>query len=217
MQENTYIREIADQFREWERKKSPYLWQRRIEVALPHLPPSGRVLDVGCGDRTAIERFSAQRPDLEFVGADLRDVDPGSGIVRADSQALPFADRSFDGVLMLAVIEHVPDQRAALHEVRRILTDGGVLLVTTPNPLYGLPTAIAGRLGLKYKEGFDNGVSLDRLAALAGDVGLTVEECRGFLILPFDNPLGPIEGWMGGHPLARRLLLNQLLRAKKTS
>jgi SAM-dependent methyltransferase len=213
--QQSYAAQIAEQFQEWEQGKSPYLWQRRIDIALPHLPRAGRVLDAGCGDRTAIERFRRHRPDLTFVGLDLRRVRPGSGIVRGDCRALPFADESFDGVLMLAVIEHVPDQRAALAEAARVLREGGVLLVTTPNPLYALPNAIAGRLGLKYREGYDNSLSLDRLAALVTGVGLAVERTSGFLLLPFANPLAALERGLGRLPLARRLLLNQFLKARR--
>ncbi|MBW2278431.1 MAG: class I SAM-dependent methyltransferase, partial [Deltaproteobacteria bacterium] len=167
-----YAAKIADQFGDWEHAKSRYLWQRRVEIALPHLPDAGRVLDAGCGDRSVIEHCERSRPDLMYIGADLSEVPTGRGIVRSDCRDLPFADRSFDCVLMLAVIEHVPDQRAALGEAHRVLNPGGTLLLTTPNPLYALPNAVAGRLGLKYREGYDNSISLDRLAAMTAEAGL---------------------------------------------
>jgi SAM-dependent methyltransferase len=214
-QNGSYTAEIADQFSDWERSKSPYLWRRRVEIALPHLPRRGRVLDVGCGDRTAIEHFERQRPEPAYFGADLRDLSAGPGLVRSDCRSLPFADGSFDCVLMLAVIEHVPDQRAAIDEARRVLRPDGLLLVTTPNPLYAMPGAIAGRLGLKYREGFDNSISLDRLAALTAAAGLEVVEARGFLLLPFANPLAALDRALGRAPLARRLLLNQFLKARR--
>jgi SAM-dependent methyltransferase len=207
--------EIAEQFREWERSKSPYLWRRRVEIALPHLPGRGRVLDVGCGDRSAIERLERTRPDLEYVGADLREMTLAPGLVRADCQILPFAARSFDCALMLAVIEHVPDQRAALAEARRVLRPGGTLLLTTPNPLYAVPNAIAARLGLKYREGYDNSLTLRQLRSIAAAAGLEVAETRRFLLLPFASPLADLDRLVGRVPLARRLLLNQFLKARR--
>jgi SAM-dependent methyltransferase len=207
--------EIAEQFRDWERSKSPYLWRRRIEVVLPHLPARGRVLDAGCGDRTVIERLARTRPDLEYIGADLRVMTPGPGLVRADCQTLPFEDGSLDCVLMLAVIEHVPDQLAALAEARRIMRAGGTVLITTPNPLYAVPNAIAARLGLKYREGYDNSLPLDRLASLATDAGFDVVETRRFLLLPFASPLADLDRLVDRVPLARRLLLNQFLMARR--
>lgn len=207
--------EITDQFHDWERHKSPYLFERRMKIALPHLPTTGLVLDVGCGDAAVIEHCRQHRPNLDFIGIDIRPLPGEETFLCADCRALPFADETFDCVLMLAVIEHVPDQRIVLAETQRILRRGGVALITTPNPLYGLAAAIAGRLGLKYREGYDNSISLEQLSALAVDVGLRVDRAQGFVIAPFDNPLGPLEQKLGRHPLARRLLLNQFLKASR--
>ncbi len=49
------------------------------------------------------------------------------------NEALPFADGSFDFVLMLEVIEHVVRAEFALQEVARILSPHGMLLLSTPN------------------------------------------------------------------------------------
>ena len=55
----------------------------------------------------------------------------------ADCFNLPFDDGSFDVVVANEMIEHVADHDALLHEVRRILLPGGLLLVSTPNkPVY---------------------------------------------------------------------------------
>ena len=51
----------------------------------------------------------------------------------ADCQCLPFADGTFDVVTSFELIEHLPDARAHLAEVRRVLRPGGVLVVSTPN------------------------------------------------------------------------------------
>ncbi len=206
--------EIVEQFAAWRAKKSRYLFERRVAAALPHLPERGRLLDAGCGDVELRERLAGLRPRLEVVCCDLGWL-PAPLACRADVQALPFAAGSFDAVLLLAVLEHVPDHRAALAEARRVLRPSGVLVVTTPNPLYGLPMAVAGRVGLKYREGYDHGLSLPRLAGLARAVGLAVEAERGFLLAPFPLPGGRLERWLGRRPVLRRLLLNQLLVARR--
>jgi len=47
--------------------------------------------------------------------------------------ALPFASGSFDRVLALDVIEHVPDDRFFLREIYRVMQEGGILLLSAPN------------------------------------------------------------------------------------
>ncbi len=209
-----YTSDIVDQFRGWEAGKSRYLWERRAAMVVPHLPASGRVLDAGCGDLATIAYLSRRRPDLEFFGSDLGRPS-GPRCVRADVRMPPFRDGRFACVLLLAVIEHVPDHGRLVAEAGRLLAPGGVVLLTTPNPLYGIPMAIAGRIGLKYREGYDNGISLDALERLAAREGLVVEESVGFLASPFPAPLLGVERALGRRRRGRRLLLNQFLKARK--
>jgi SAM-dependent methyltransferase len=66
----------------------------------------------------------------------LRDVTAGRGEVEwADLTKLQFPDASFDGVVCGEVLEHIPDDVAALRELRRVLRPGGVFVATVPaNP-----------------------------------------------------------------------------------
>ena len=65
----------------------------------------------------------------------LEGVDPGSqrnGIRCEDVQRLSYADGSFDLCTSTEVFEHVPDDRAGLRELHRVLRPGGHLLFTVP-------------------------------------------------------------------------------------
>lgn len=53
-------------------------------------------------------------------------------VAQATAGNLPFADGSFDLVTMLDVLEHIPDQDAALADVSRVIRPGGFLLVAVP-------------------------------------------------------------------------------------
>lgn len=97
---------------------------------------AARVLDVGCGDRPY--EALLQGAD-EIVGFDV----PGNPHVdlHGSIDAIPVADASFDVVLCLQVLEHVPDPDAAVRELRRVVKDGGRVLLSThgvypfhPNP-----------------------------------------------------------------------------------
>ncbi len=68
-------------------------------------------------------------PRVRLVTADLN---PAGVDVQADITALPFPPATFDAVLCSHVLEHVPDDRAAMSEIARVLRPGGWALVLVP-------------------------------------------------------------------------------------
>jgi SAM-dependent methyltransferase len=119
-------------------------WQRHVAayaLAEPELGP-GRVLDLGCGVGHSFHLLAPR----ETVGVDV-DPDALAGQARetvvADMRALPFPDRSFESVLAVHSIEHVPDPERVLAESARVLEPGGVAVFVTPNRLnFGRPDEI---------------------------------------------------------------------------
>ncbi len=100
----------------------------------------GRVLEIGCGAGRCIRTIHRHRPDLEAVGCDLsaRSIEAarryGGGIAyeTADATALPYNDASFDAVVIMDLIEHLPDVGRALDEVHRICKPGARLHLHVP-------------------------------------------------------------------------------------
>jgi SAM-dependent methyltransferase len=97
-----------------------------------------RILDAGCGTGAILQRLG--NSDKNF-GIDLAPEaiaicrERGLENVRqADICDLPFADNSFDAVICSSVIYHewVSDVGAAIREMRRVLSPGGVLIVNVP-------------------------------------------------------------------------------------
>ncbi|HEX5713704.1 MAG TPA: class I SAM-dependent methyltransferase [Solirubrobacterales bacterium] len=119
-------------------------WQRHVAAyarCAPLLPP-GRVLDLGCGVGHSYELLTPR----QSVGLDL---DPAAltGQERetrvGDMRALPFAPASFDSVLAVQSLEHVPDPERVLAEAHRVLAPGGVAIFVTPNRLtFGPPDEV---------------------------------------------------------------------------
>jgi arsenite methyltransferase len=117
--------------------------QRRDVVRLLAPARGERILDIGSGPgMLACELAEAVGPDGAVDGVDpsesmlaiarRREPAPGAGPVRyaaADACALPFDAGTFDAAVCTQVYEYVEDMPAALAEARRVLRDGGRLLV----------------------------------------------------------------------------------------
>ena len=58
---------------------------------------------------------------------------PALAFLRGSADRLPFADGSFDAVLLLDVLEHLPNEDAALAEAWRVLRPSGALIVSVPH------------------------------------------------------------------------------------
>jgi SAM-dependent methyltransferase len=99
------------------------------------------IVDVGCGDGSALAVAAGQNPAHRFAGIDwsgdaLRRAQAlGLTVLRAGVTApgLPVADGAADVVIMSELIEHLVDPDGAVAEVRRVLRPGGSLLLSTPN------------------------------------------------------------------------------------
>lgn len=116
------------------------LGRRRLPPGLARA--SGRVLDIGAGDRWVAGELPAGTQyvalDYPSTGRDLYGARPD---VFADALALPFTDASFDGVVCLEVLEHVPDPAGVLREVARVLKPGAQAWLSIPflYPLHDAP------------------------------------------------------------------------------
>jgi SAM-dependent methyltransferase len=124
-----------------------------------------RLLDLGCGaGRHAFEalRRGARVVAMDTDGAELAAVSAmfaamseagevpagASGMtVAGDATSMPFPDDSFDTVIAAEVLEHIPADQAAMHEIARVLRPGGIAAVTVPA---WLPERICWQLSDDY-------------------------------------------------------------------
>lgn len=100
--------------------------------AMAHLKPDSDVLEIGCGrgqgGRLVRESFAPRKLcllDLDPAMA-ARAQDTGGLILVGDAQVLPLQSALFDAVFGFGFLHHVPDWRAALEEVARVLKPGGI-------------------------------------------------------------------------------------------
>ncbi len=113
-----------------------------VERTLKRIPSGSRILDAGAGEC----QFEAFCGHLEYVSQDFGEYDgvgDGSGLqtrtwdqtridIVSDITAIPEPDASFDAVMCVEVLEHLPDPPAALRELARLLRPGGMLVLTAP-------------------------------------------------------------------------------------
>lgn len=112
--------------------------ERVIRQRLRHDAP--HCLDIGAGSGDLIALLRQTWPNLQAEACDyhierfaLRDVPIAQ--IDLNTHPLPYPDASFDLVTCSEVLEHVENYRAVLREIRRVLKQDGLMVVTTPNVL----------------------------------------------------------------------------------
>jgi ubiquinone/menaquinone biosynthesis C-methylase UbiE len=150
-----YFLTACEGYEEWIASEGEHL-SRRLSSAfeLASVEQGMRVLDVGCG-RGEIVRHCARlgadafgvdyapvavKMTRELIASEQASPPPGDmGVARVDAKKLPFADSSFERVLMFDVVEHLYpwELHEALLEIRRVLkSDGRLIVHTAPNRWY---------------------------------------------------------------------------------
>jgi SAM-dependent methyltransferase len=113
-----------------------------LEKALAEVPAGWRILDAGAGE-LRWKKFCAH---LRYVSQDFAQYDgKGNAVglqtgtwdqskldIVSDITAIPEPDGSFDALMCVEVLEHVPDPVLAIREFARLVRPGGRLILTAP-------------------------------------------------------------------------------------
>ncbi len=113
-----------------------------LEQTLKKIPAGSRILDAGAGEGQ-FKKFCAH---LNYVAQDFGQYD-GQGDqvglqtgswdqthldIVSDITVIPEADASFDAIMCVEVLEHLPNPILAIKEFSRLLRSGGQLIITAP-------------------------------------------------------------------------------------
>jgi len=128
----------------------------RIRKARRELPPGARVLDIGTHDGTLFLLTSARGVGIDPELAAVTSI-PGVTLVKGsfpeDLSELP--DGSFDAVVALAVVEHVPESELPIwaEAISRLVVPSGPLIMTVPAP--AVDTILHVLMRLKLVDGME--------------------------------------------------------------
>jgi len=122
-----------------------YEKKRRAVAAELSCAPPMRILDVGGGYGRITGPF-ADRHEVTLVDvsedmlAEPKDRFPALKVKQADARKLPFEDSSFDFVVALDLLCHLPDLEQGVRELHRVTRSGGRVVcdTTNANPLWVL-------------------------------------------------------------------------------
>ncbi len=101
------------------------------------LPQKGNLLEIGCAMGTILN-------EIKKLGWDVTGIEPetwtfdiarskyGLNVINATFEEAGIEDGAFDVVLMLHVIEHLPDPAEGLKQIARMIRPGGFLVIETP-------------------------------------------------------------------------------------
>jgi ubiquinone/menaquinone biosynthesis C-methylase UbiE len=123
-----------------------YLFDFMVVARSLDLRPGAEVLDFASGscyvseflNRIGYTTVAFDRdPELLAMGRERLTLDPRcdpgrTRFVMGDWLRLPFADESFDGLICMNALHHMPDYRAALLEMHRVLRPGGRAVFSEP-------------------------------------------------------------------------------------
>lgn len=188
------------------------------------------VLDGGCGMGVYL-MLMGQLRNLNLVGLDTwmerliwaqQEQVPAS-LLQAGLYGIPFADGSFDAVLLSEVLEHIPRESEALQEVHRVLKPGGILAISVPHANFPLAWDPINKIwtnfgGSPFRSGplvglWTNHERLywpEDLANVVAEAGFEVERLEE--ATHFSFPLIHFLAYGLGKPLLERNLLPKGLR-----
>ena len=141
--------------------------RNRVDTIIRNLSPNpeSTIFDCGCGDgfyeKVLATGYGSRVVGLELdlisltrAKANTSNVTDNIDLVCGDAMHLPFRNSVFRKCLMTEVLEHLTNDQTALEELKRVMTDDAVAVITVPNHNYPFmwdpPNWIREHIGLGH-------------------------------------------------------------------
>jgi len=112
---------------------------------------TGNLLEIGCANGFLLDE--ARRRNWKVYGVEISKWAAGYAreklnlnVIEGHLENIAFPDKFFDAIVMLDVLEHLPDPKCILLETGRILKNDGILYISIPN----ISSAMSRVLGAKW-------------------------------------------------------------------
>lgn len=108
--------------------------RRAVVVSL--IPPTGRILDVACGDGMTLSLVNAREKhgiDINAANVERAKKRGVKALCRDVEQGLPYKDGFFDMVITEGLLQHLYAPETLVEEIRRVLKPGGLFVGSIPN------------------------------------------------------------------------------------
>ncbi|MBN1884646.1 MAG: methyltransferase domain-containing protein [Candidatus Krumholzibacteriota bacterium] len=157
------------------------------------LRDGARILNVWSRIGDGVPWLRRACPGIRLVNADLsfemlrgsRRLHPEETHVQTSLHELPFPDDSFDIAMSLETLEHVPDPLIFLRELRRVLVEGGQLVMSLPPAFAEWTSVLNSMLRFHHGEGPHRFLAPGEVKRMLREAGFDLLDHEGTLFIPF--------------------------------
>jgi len=155
------------------------------------------ILNIWSRDGGAIPYLRTLNPNFNLINCELspkmirigKRGFPEENFAECSLHQFPFGDERFDRVLSLETLEHVPDPERFLKEIRRVLKNDGLLVMSTPPATAEIVRTVYELFFTDHGEGPHKFLSSYMVNKMLSNSGFRLVKHKGTVFMPLDFPL----------------------------